>query len=121
MGRPALEREKREGSAWKMVGLEVEWNGMERLFKDVGLPSQIPGMAVRGSLPVLSGNVQVGYVSTSSWSPLLKKYIALAHLQRPYYEVGTNVRMEITVEHHRQYTPAKVVKLPFYEPEWKRQ
>ncbi len=121
VGRPALEREKREGSAWKMVGLEVEWNGMERLFKDVGLPPQIPGMAVRGSLPVLVGNVQVGYVSTSTWSPLLKKYIALAHLQKPYYEVGTDVRMEMTVEHHRQHAPAKVVKLPFYEPEWKKQ
>jgi aminomethyltransferase len=120
VGRPALEREKREGSVWKMMGLEVEWNGMERLFKDVGLPPQIPGMAVRGSLPVLSGNVQVGYVSTSTWSPLLKKYIALAHLRKPYFEVGTNVRMEVTVEHHRQHAPAKVVKLPFYEPEWKR-
>jgi aminomethyltransferase len=28
--------------------------------------------------------------------------------------------MEITVEHHRQYAPAKVVKSPFYEPEWKK-
>jgi len=120
VGRPALEREKHEGSAWKLMGLEVAWNGMERLFTDVGLPPQIPGMAVRGSLPVLAGNVQVGYVSTSTWSPLLKKYIALAHLQKPYYEAGTDVRMEITVEHHRQHAPAKVVKLPFYEPEWKR-
>ena len=120
VGRPALEREKREGSAWKLMGLEVEWNGMERLFKDVGLPPQIPGMAARGSLPVLAGNVQVGYVSTSTWSPLLKKYIALAHLQMPYYEIGTDVRMEVTVEHHRQHAPAMVVKLPFYEPEWKR-
>ena len=120
VGRPALEREKREGSAWKLMGLEVEWNGMERLFRDVGLPPQIPGMAVRGSLPVLVGSVQVGYVSTSTWSPLLKKYIALAQLKKPYFEVGTNVRMEVTVEHHRQYTPAKVMKLPFYEPDWKR-
>jgi aminomethyltransferase len=120
VGRRALEREKREGSAWKLMGLEVEWEGMERLFKEVGLPPQIPGMAVRGSLPILAGNVQIGYASTSTWSPLLKKYIALAHLQSPYYEVGTNVRMEITVEHHRQHAPAKVVKLPFYEPEWKK-
>ena len=55
VGRPALERDairEREGSEWKMVGLEVEWNGMERLFREVGLPPQIPGMAVRGSLPV---------------------------------------------------------------------
>jgi aminomethyltransferase len=120
VGRRALEREKREGSAWRLMGLEVEWEGMERLFKDVGLPPQIPGMAVRGSLPIFVGNVQVGYASTSTWSPLLKRYIALGHLQRPYYEAGTVVRMEITVEHHRQHAPAKVVKLPFYEPEWKK-
>lgn len=120
VGRRALEQEKREGSAWKLMGLEVEWEGMEQLFRSVGLPPQIPGMAMRGSLPILFGNVQVGYSSTSTWSPLLKKYIALAHLQKPYYELGTNVRMEITVEHHRQHAPAKVVKLPFYEPEWKK-
>ena len=120
VGRRALEREKREGSLWKLMGLEVEWDGMEQLFKSVGLPPQIPGMAMRGSLPILVGNVQVGYSSTSTWSPLLKKYIALAHLQKPYYEIGTDVRMEITVEHHRQHAPAKVVKLPFYEPEWKK-
>jgi len=120
VGRRALEKEKREGSAWKMVGLEVDWVGMEQLFKSIGMPPQIPGMAVRGSLPIMVGNVQVGYASTSTWSPVLKKYIALAHLQKPYYEIGTDVRMEITVEHHRQHAPAKVVKLPFYEPEWKK-
>jgi aminomethyltransferase len=120
VGRRALEREKRAGSLWKLVGLEVEWDGMEQLFKNVGLPPQIPGMAVRGSLPIFVGNVQVGYASTSTWSPLLKKYIALAHLQRPYFEIGTHLRMEVTVEHHRQHAPATVVKLPFYEPEWKK-
>jgi aminomethyltransferase len=120
VGRRALEREKQEGSAWKLMGLEVDWGGMERLFKEVGLPPQIPGMAIRASLPIFVGSVQVGYASTATWSPLLKKYITLAHLQRPYYEVDTNVRMEITVEHHRQHAPARVVKLPFYEPEWKK-
>ena len=120
VGRRALEREKKEGSAWKLMGLEVEWNGMERLFADVGLPPQTPGMAVRASLPVFTGNVQVGYASTATWSPLLKKYIALAHLQKPYYEAGRNVCLEVTVEHHRQHAPAIVVKLPFYEPEWKK-
>jgi glycine cleavage system T protein (aminomethyltransferase) len=120
VGRRALEREKKQGSAWKLMGLEVEWNGMERLFAEVGLPPQIPGMAMRASLPIFYGSVQVGYASTATWSPLLKKYIALAHLQKPYYEIGMNVRLEVTVEHHRQHTPAKVVKLPFYEPPQKR-
>lgn len=120
VGRRALEREKKEGSEWKLVGLDIDWVGMEQLYQEVGLPPQIPGSAVRASLPVSVGEEQVGYVSTSSWSPLLKKYIALAHIQRPYYELGMDVAMEITVQHHRKQTPAKVVKMPFYEPEWKK-
>jgi len=120
VGRRALEREKREGSAWKLMGLEVDWPGMEKLFAAVGLPPQVPGMAIRASLPILSGGVQVGYASTASWSPLLKRYIALAHLQKPYAKVDTALRLEITVEHHRQHAPARVVDLPFYEPAWKK-
>jgi aminomethyltransferase len=120
VGRRALEREHREGPAWKMVGLEVEWEGLEQLYAAAGLPPQIPAMAVRGSLPVLQDGRQVGYASTSSWSPVLKKYIALVHLQRPYYEPGTRVQLEVTVEHHRRHAPATVVALPFYDPEWKR-
>jgi len=103
-----------------MVGIEIDWVGMEALYAEVGMPPQIPGTAIRASMPIMVGNVQVGYASTASWSPLLKKYIALAHLEKPYYEIGTDVRMEITVEHHRKHAPAKVVKLPFYEPEWKK-
>jgi aminomethyltransferase len=120
VGRKALEREKQNGSEWKMVGIEIDWVGMEALYAEVGLPPQIPGTAIRASMPIMVGNVQVGYASTASWSPLLKKYIALAHLQKPYYEIGTDVRMEITVEHHRKHAPAKVVKLPFYDPPQKR-
>jgi aminomethyltransferase len=120
VGRRALEREQREGSAWKFVGVEVEWDGLERAYAAVGMPPQIPAMAVRGSLPVYKAGQQIGYASTSTWSPVLKKYIALVHLQRPHYEPGTSVNLEITVEHHRRQAPARVVALPFYEPEWKK-
>jgi aminomethyltransferase len=120
VGRRALEREKREGSAWKLVGLDIAWEGLERLYGEVGLPPQIPSMAVRGSLPVMGDGKQVGYASTSTWSPVLKKYIALAHVQRPHYETGTQLTVEVTVEHHRRQAPAKVVKLPFYDPIWKK-
>jgi aminomethyltransferase len=120
VGRRALEREHRDGSAWKLVGVEVEWEGLEKLYASVGLPPQIPAMAVRGSLPVTRDGRQVGYASTSTWSPVLKKYIALVHLERPHYEPGTRVEIEITVEHHRRHAPATVVALPFYEPEWKK-
>jgi aminomethyltransferase len=120
VGRRALEREKREGSSWKLMGLEITWEGLEKLFADVRLPPQIPAMAVRASLPVMHNGTQVGYASTSTWSPVLKKYIALVHLQRPHYEPGTRLTMEVTVEHHRRHAPGTVVKLPFYEPAWKK-
>ena len=120
VGRKALEREKREGSAWKLMGLEIGWEGLERLYAEVGLPPRIPHEAVRGSRPVMVGGKQIGYASTSTWSPVLKKYIALAHLQRPYYEPGSEVTIEITVEHHRKQTPAIVVSIPFYDPAWKK-
>ena len=120
VGRRALEREAKAGSAWKLVGLEVDWEGLEQLYGAVGLPPQIPAMAVRGSLPVMKDGTQVGYASTSTWSPVLKKYIALVHLERPHYEPGTRVSLEITVEHHRRHAPGTVVALPFYDPEWKR-
>ena len=120
VGRQALEREQRDGSAWKLVGLEIDWEGLEKLYASVGLPPQIPGMAMRGSLPIMKDGRQVGYVSTSTWSPVLKKYIALAHVQRPHYELGTRLAMEVTVEHQRRHAPGTVVKLPFYEPDWKK-
>ncbi len=120
VGRRALEREHREGSAWQMVGLEIDWESLEAQYAKAGLPPQIPGMAVRGSIPVYSGQRQVGYVSTSTWSPVLKKYIGLVHLQRPHFEPGTPLEIEVTVEHHRRRAAAKAVKLPFYEPEWKK-
>jgi aminomethyltransferase len=120
VGRRALEREQREGPAWKLMGLEVSWEGMEPIFAAVGLPPTIPAMAVRASLPVTYDGKQVGYASTSTWSPVLKKYIALVHVQKPYYTPGTPLAMEITVEHHRRQAPGVIVKLPFYEPEWKK-
>ena len=41
VGRQALEQEKREGSEWKMVGIEIDWVGMEKLYAEVGLPPQV--------------------------------------------------------------------------------
>jgi aminomethyltransferase len=119
-GKHALQEEKKRGSEWMLVGLEVDWSRLERLYREVGLPPQISAATLRASLPVFVGGVQVGYASSSTWSPVLKKYIALAHIRKPYFEIGTQLALEVTVEHQRKYAPAKVVKTPFYEPEWKK-
>ncbi|HET7088465.1 MAG TPA: glycine cleavage T C-terminal barrel domain-containing protein, partial [Anaerolineae bacterium] len=119
-GQKALRAEKGRGSTWQFVGIEVEWESLEQLHAAEGLPPQLPTVAWRTSIPIYSNGRQVGYATSGCWSPLLKKYIALAHLESAYANPGTPVRMEITVEHKRKQAAARVVKTPFFEPERKR-
>jgi glycine cleavage system T protein (aminomethyltransferase) len=119
-GRDALVAEKERGPAWRFMGVEVDWNALERLYADVGLPPKLPTTAWRASVPLYMGGMQVGYATSGCWSPLLKRYIALAHLEGPYGEPDTVVEMEVTVEHRRKRAGATVRALPFFNPPRKR-
>jgi glycine cleavage system T protein (aminomethyltransferase) len=120
VGRDALLAEKARGPQWQLRGIEVDWDSLETLYQKVGLPPQLPSEGWRTSVPVYAGSLQVGYATSGCWSPLLKKYIALAHLHAGHAAIGTDLHMEVTVEHHRQRAQARVVKTPFFDPERKR-
>lgn len=120
VGRRALVAEKERSPEWQFVGLEVDWESLERLHNEVGLPPQLPTITSRSSVPVFSGGRQVGYASSSCWSPLLKKFIALAHVEAAHARPGTLVFVEVTVEHKRKWAAARVAKTPFFDPERKR-
>ena len=119
-GRRALAAERARGPQWGFVGLEIDWVSFERLFAAHRLPPHVSSVAWRTSVPVHRDGAQVGYASSGSWSPLLKKSLALAHLRSPHFEPGTPVEIEITVEHQRRRAAAVVRKLPFYDPERKK-
>jgi len=120
IGRDALAAEKARGPQWQFVGIELEWNSLERLYADVGLATRLPSAAWRMSVPLYANGEQVGYATSGGWSPLLKKYIALAHLRAPWAAAGTSLEMEITVEHRRKRANASVVKKPFFDPPRKK-
>ncbi len=120
VGRAALAAEDARGPAWRLVGLEVEWESLERLYAAVGLPPRLPTVAWRTSVPVYADGRQVGYATSGCWSPLLKKYLALAHVEAAQARPGTALRMEITVEHRRRQAAARVVPTPFFNPARKR-
>ena len=120
IGRQALADEKARGPQWLFVGVEVDWNSLEHLYQEVGLATRVPGAAWRMSVPIYASGEQVGYATSGAWSPLLKKYIALAHLRSPWAKPGTPLEMEITVEHRRKRAAITVVKKPFFDPPRKR-
>jgi aminomethyltransferase len=103
------------------VGVEIDWDSLERLYAAVELAPHLPTTAWRMSVPIyVVGGEQAGYATSGGWSPLLKKYIALAHLRSRWAKPGTAIEMEVTVEHQRKRAAGRVVKKPFFDPERKR-
>jgi aminomethyltransferase len=119
-GRRAIRAEKDRGPAWAFVGIDVDWLSLEKAYAERDLPPQLPTIAWRGSAPLHRNGSQIGYATSGCWSPLLKKYLALAHVGSPHAQPGTRVEIELTVEHRRRRIDATVSKLPFFDPARKR-
>jgi len=120
IGKARLLKEFENSSDWSFVGIEIEWTGFEKHYRAAGLAPGLPSTAWRTSTPLYNNNEQVGYATSGTWSPLLKRYIALAHVKSKYAKEGSELMFELKVEHFRKLTKATVVKTPFYDPERKR-
>lgn len=122
VGHQALLAERERAPEWKFVGVEVQWEPLEALYSELGLAPKLPTTAWRTSVPLYAADSdrQVGYASSGCWSPLLKKYLTLAHLEASSASVGTELEFEVTVEHRRKRARAFVRETPFFNPERKR-
>jgi len=120
IGKKALEAELARGPEWNFVGIEIQWYELEQHYRKAGLAPGLPCTAWRTSTPLYRGNEQIGYATSGAWSPILKRYIALAHVKSEYASEGSELMFELKIEHFRKLTPAKVVKTPFFDPERKR-
>ena len=116
VGKAALERDHKQGVPRQLVGLEIDWNEVEARYDKFGLSPAAPSQASRVPVPLYLEGKQVGNATTTTWSPVLKKLIALASVDTAHAKLGTKLQMEITIEAMRQNVTAQVVKLPFFNP-----
>ncbi|PYR96412.1 MAG: hypothetical protein DMG12_26355 [Acidobacteria bacterium] len=119
VGQAALLREQRRGHAREIAGLEINWPDVEHVFENIGLPPTMPAAASRVAVPVFKNANQIGKATSTTWSPTLKKLIALATVKREFARPGTKLEMEMTVEAVRHRVGATVVKTPFFNPKRK--
>jgi len=68
------------------------------------------------AVPVYRDGTQVGKATSTTWSPVLKKMIALATVERDATATGNRLQVEVTVEAVRHRVGATVVATPFFNP-----
>ena len=95
IGREALEQAKASGMLRTLVGLESVERGIPR-----------DGYKVRD----LEGK-EIGYVTSGSYGPFLKKNVALAYVPPEF----SSIDAEVAVEIRNQPVKCKVVPIPFYK------
>jgi aminomethyltransferase len=105
-GRRALAEEKRRGSTWRLVKLDIEGNKAAH-------SSYIYAKA--------KGNKkEIGFVTSAAWSPICKQNIALGTVRTPHGEVGRDVWVEVYYQREmhwsRAMAKATVVDKPFWFP-----
>ena len=116
IGQRALRAEHARGHARQVVGLEIDWTDVERIYEAAGLPPAVAATASRAAVPVYRDGRQIGKATSTTWSPVLKRMVALATLDRPHFADGTVVQFEVTVEAVRHRVSATVAKTPFFSP-----
>jgi aminomethyltransferase len=119
VGRSVLVQEQKNGVARQLAGLEVDWTEVEGLYEKFGLTPAAPSQASRVAVPVYARGRQVGKATSTTWSPLLKKMIALASVETEHAQIGAKLQMEVTIEAVRLRVTATVATLPFFHPERK--
>ncbi len=120
VGRDALRREARQKSSrWATVGIVVDWEHWDRLHREAGL---LPAKEAR-PLPYESalydapaGGTQVGYMTSSTYSPVLQRHIGLARVRPDLAPQGTELHVETVVNHANTTVRARTARLPLFNP-----
>jgi len=121
VGKGALEAEQSAGGPpRRLVGLELDWNGIEGMFAAHDQPPAVSPVVHRDPVPLFHGRAQVGRATSIAWGPTIKKMVGLGSVPAALAAPGTPLFVEWTVEGRRGRVAAAVVDLPFLDLPRKR-
>jgi aminomethyltransferase len=120
-GKRALQAELAAGGpARRLVGLELEWAGIEGLFAKHDLAPAVSPMVHRDPVPVYKEGKQIGRATSITWGPTIKKMVGFGSVGKRFGQPGTRLSVEWSVEGERGKVAATVVPMPFLDLERKR-
>ena len=120
-GKGALIAEQRAGGpARRLVGLELEWAGIEGLYAKHDLAPAVSALVHRDPVPVYREGRQVGRATSITWGPTIKKMVGFGSVDKQHEKIGTRLSVEWSVEGERGKVAATVVPMPFLDLERKR-
>jgi aminomethyltransferase len=121
VGRRALLAEREWGGPpRRLVGLDLEWAGIEAMFARHGLAPEVSAMVHRPAVPIYREGRQVGRATSICWGPTIKRMVGFGSVDRRQEAVGTRLSVEWSVEGERGKVAATVVPLPFLDLPRKR-
>ena len=114
VGKSALLAEQAAGGPpRRLVGLDIDWSGIESLFARHDQPPAVSPLVHRDPIPVFKEGRQAGRATSTTWGPTIKKMIGLGSVPPSLAAPGTRLSVEWTVEGERGKVGATVVELPF--------
>jgi aminomethyltransferase len=119
VGRDALAKQQARGAQRQIVGVTIDWTDIEARYCAAGLPPLPEPTASRVAVPVFKDGRQVGRMTSSTWSPVLKKMLGLATVEAAFATAGTLLEVEHAVDAVRHQVGALVTRTPFFSPKRK--
>jgi aminomethyltransferase len=113
VGREALRELERSGGSPRLVGLELDWLAVSRLFEKEGRPAVVRAEVHPVALEVQANGVRIGRATSVTWSPSTGALIGFGKLSREHANIGGRVEVLWDRDGVRGVVPAKLVSLPF--------
>jgi aminomethyltransferase len=116
VGRRALLAERdRGGPRRNLVGLHLDWADIEGAYAAHGLPPHVSPMVQRSPVPLERDGRRVGFATSITWGPTIKRMVGFGSVPRDASRLGTRLSVDWTIEGERHRIGATVVALPFLD------